>query len=423
MRGHRRVVARSWVGPWLECLFALAVVSARRLFAPWVLAVAVAVAACGGHSTPKDSERPLSDDGDEVTERAPVARTAEQLVPRAGAWFGASIDWSRDTIAGYASRLGHPPAVAVTFYELPMSAQERRWLDEAVAQARETGTMLLATLEPRSGLDSVTPSVAEDLAALLRSYNEGGTPIFLRFAHEMNGSWYPWGQQPRSYVAAFRRVAEAVHRAAPGTAMVWAPNYGGGYPFSGGEFEVRPGTADAEVLDTDGDGRVTQADDPYAPYWPGRRHVDWVGMSVYHWGAVYPWGENEVPEAGKFSDLLRGTYVGAAGDERDVPDFYAVYGEGQRLPVAVTETGALFAPGRGGANELAIKQAWWRQVFAAGHDEDLPWVKMINWFEWRKDEPEVGGVVDWTVTRGAVGERFRTELPAWLRFAEDPSAP
>ncbi|MDN4175156.1 glycosyl hydrolase [Nocardioides sp. SOB77] len=393
-----------------------------RLFAPWVILLASTVAACGGPSTPEGSEPPAARAADvPAQERAP--RTVDELVPRDGAWFGASIDWSSDTLADYAERLGHAPAVAVTFYDLPMSEQQRTWLDEAVAQARETGSMLLVTLEPRSGLASVTDPVVEELAALMHGYNEGGTPVFLRFAHEMNGSWYPWGQQPQAYVAAFRRVATAVHRAAPGTAMVWAPNYGGGYPFSGGQHEARPGTADARALDTDRDGRVTQADDPYAPYWPGPRYVDWVGMSIYHWGAVYPWGENEVPEAGKFTDLLRGTYAGVAGDERDVPDFYAVYGEGQRLPVAVTETGALYAPGRGGVEELAIKEAWWRQVFAADHATDLPWVKMITWFEWRKDEPEVGGVVDWTVTRGPVGERFRTELPAWLRYAEDPTAP
>jgi hypothetical protein len=28
--------------------------------------------------------------------------------------------------------------------------------------------------------------------------------------------------------------------------------------------------------------------------------VDWVGLSVYHFGASYPWGANKVPEAYKF---------------------------------------------------------------------------------------------------------------------------
>ncbi|NYD40422.1 glycoside hydrolase family 26 protein [Nocardioides panaciterrulae] len=394
---------------------------ASRVLVPWLVCALLALVGCdAGSSSGSDvpTAREARGAGSSIAPASVLRPAAELVPPRGEAWFGASIDWSRDSLAAYADRLGRTPAVAVGFYQLPMRKRDRTWLDQAVTQARAAGTMLLVTLEPRAGLGKVTQPVVEDLARLLDGYNRQGTPVFLRFAHEMNGSWYPWGQQPQAYVSAFRRVADAVHRWAPGTAMVWAPNYGGGYPFAGGRYAATPGSAAARALDTDGDGRVTQSDDPYAPYWPGRRYVDWVGMSIYHWGAAYPWGENEIPEPGKFTDLLRGTYDGAAGDERAVPDFYAVYGERQRLPVAVTETGALYAPGRGGADELAIKQAWWRQVFAADHAQRLPWVKMVNWFEWRKQEPEIGGIVDWTSTHGIVGRAFCADLPTWLRFAD-----
>ncbi len=345
-------------------------------------------------------------------------RSAEEIVPESGALFGVSLDWSEDSLADYADRLGRRPAVAVSFYGFPMEEQERTWLDQAVEQAAEVGSILLLTLEPRSGLAAVTGEVATDLAGVLDGYNRRGVPTLVRFAHEMNGSWYSWGQQPAAYVAAYRRVAAAIHRDAPGSAMVWAPNYGGGYPFAGGEHQAEAGSAAARALDTDGDGVVTQADDPYRPYWPGRAHVDWVGMSVYHWGAEYPWGENEVPEPTKFTDLIRGTYDGAAGDERAVPDFYAEYGEQERLPLAVTETAAFHAPGGSGAGEMAVKQAWWGQVFDDDHVATMPWLKMINWFDWRKHEPETDAVVDWTVTRSPdVAAAFRADLPDWLHFA------
>jgi hypothetical protein len=349
-------------------------------------------------------------------------RSQGKMPPPGSVWFGTSIDWGRDSLAAYSRRLGHRPAVAVTFAGFPMSAQERVWLGQAVDQARQTGSRVLLTLEPHDGLDEVTTGRARAVARLLARYNRSGVPMVVRFAHEMNGSWYPWGQQPGAYVAAFRRVADAVHAHAPGTTMMWAPNYGGGYPFAGGPHQAPAGSADAAVLDTDHDATVTGLDDPYAPYWPGRRYVDWVGMSLYHWGAVYPWGENEVPEDDKFTDMLRGTYNGSAGDERPVPDFYTTYGARQRLPVAVTETAALYVPGRGGASEMAIKRAWWRQVLAPATTRRLPWLRMINWFEWRKHEPEVGGVVDWGVTRRSGMRRaFTAALPRWLRFAPDPT--
>jgi hypothetical protein len=280
--------------------------------------------------------------------------------------------------------------------------------------------MLLLTLEPRQGLARVTSAVAADLAATLARYNEDGVPAIVRLGHEMNGSWYPWGQDPEAYVRTFRLVASAVHRRAPGSAMMWAPNYGGGYPFAGGRYEAEPGSRAAKALDTDGNGELTLDDDPYAPYWPGRAAVDWVGMSLYHWGTKHPWGENEVPEPGKFADLLHGTYDGGGGDESAVPDFYRRYGVQNRLPVAVTETAALYVPGAGGADELAVKRAWWRQAFAASHDTSLPYLKMINWFEWDKYETEVRAKVSWTATRSArTLPRFQGDLPGWLHFADD----
>ena len=180
--------------------------------------------------------------------------------------------------------------------------------------------MLLLTLEPRAGLAAVTAKVAAALAARLAILNSRDIPVFVRFGHEMNGSWYPWAQQPPAYVAAFRRVAEAVHRqAALAAAMVWAPNYGGGYPFAAGRY---------------------------------------------------------------------------------------------------LETAAFYAPANGGAPAQAIKQAWRRQVLAPDLTRNFPRLRMVNWFEWRKYEPEVHAVVDWTVTRDPAQRTvFRAHLPDWLRYA------
>jgi hypothetical protein len=144
---------------------------------------------------------------------------------------------------------------------------------------------------------------------------------------------------------------------------LWAPSYGGGYPF--GNPGAEPGTLDFAALDTDGDGELSQSDDMYEPYYPGDDVVDWVGLTLYHWGVQWPWIENELPEANSFALLLTGNYHGGNGDQTSVPDFYARYcADGVRnKPLAIPETAAFFNPHLGGAHELAIKQAWWRQVF------------------------------------------------------------
>jgi hypothetical protein len=286
-----------------------------------------------------------------------------------------------------------------------------------VHQAAQVHSGLLLTLEPRTGLGAVTVDAADSLARQLKRYNDAGVPVLVRFAHEMNGSWYPWGQQPRRYLAAFRKVASAVHRIAPGSATMWAPSYGGGYPFTGGRYAAAPGSRDARTLDTNRNGRVDRADDSYRPYYPGDRFVDWVGISLYHWGTAYPWGENEVPSSGKFVAELTGRYHGPGTDERVVPDFYGVYGRGHGKPVAISETAALYAPGAGGASEERIKSAWWRQVFAPDLLTRFPRLKLVDWFEWNKYEPEIGAHVDWTVTRKPeTRSAFRRSLPAWVRY-------
>lgn len=347
-------------------------------------------------------------------------RHGARLIPASGIWYGVNLDLAQDSPARYSARLQRQPAVYASFAPVPIDAAYGDHIDQMVDMLLQSGGMLLLTLEPHSGLEHITPAVADSIAARLAGYNARGVMVLLRFAHEMNGSWYSWSQQPAQYVAAFRRVAEAVHRDAPGTAMLWAPNYGGGYPFAAGRFLAGPDNPGMSLLDTDGDGALTARDDPYAPYYPGDDVVDWVGMSLYHWGASYPWGSNDVPEPGKFASMLEGDYHGSVGDERALPDFYHDYGERRNKPVGVFETAAFHAPAAGGADAMTIKSNWWRQVYAPDIPRRFPRLKMINWFEWDKHEVEIDGRVDWGVTFDpGLQAAFRQALPVWLRYAGD----
>ncbi|MFF2622694.1 glycoside hydrolase family 26 protein [Oerskovia jenensis] len=364
--------------------------------------------------------------GPPAAQEAPATQTciadAASIVPDDGTLLGVNLDWASETLEEHRTYLDHAPAVAVQFSDVPYDRETWEHTVSAVTQMKANGGVLLLTLEPHAGLAAMSDEVIATLADDLRDVNEQGVAVVLRFAHEMNGSWYAWGQQPTAYVETFRRVAAAVHERAPGTAMMWAPNYGGGYPFTGGQFAALPGSADYAALDTDHDGTVTMADDSYLPYFPGDDAVDWVGVSLYHWGNQRPWGNNEVPEDGKFLAMLTGTYVGTAGDDAAVPDFYTVYGVEHGHPVAVPETAAIYTPSRGGAAELDIKRAWWRQVFSPETHERFPQLKMVNWFEWDKYEIEIDDDVDWRAAGAPdVRDAFVADLPSWLRYAEDVS--
>lgn len=351
------------------------------------------------------------------------ARPIPSLVPPAGrAWLGMNLDWGTDTIAAVADRLGTTPEVWVQFVRFPLDETGLGYLDGFFEQVATVGGTALVTLEPHDGLDAVTEEAAADLVAVLSAaWEERGVPTLVRFAHEMNGSWYPWGQQPEAYVAAFRRVADAVHAGAPASAMVWAPNDGAGYPFVGGPFGAAPGSPDAAALDTDGDGVLGRTDDPYAPYWPGDDAVDWVGTSSYFWGAAYPWGENEIAPAGRFAAQLTGRPTGAHDDEVAVPDFYATYADGHDKPMAITETAALFDPSGAGPTEAEVKSAWFAQVFSEATRTSFPRIGLVSWFEWRKEEPEVGTVIDWRLGADpTLGRGLLDGVPdGWLLTADD----
>ncbi|MCF6174385.1 MAG: hypothetical protein L3J71_01320 [Victivallaceae bacterium] len=321
-----------------------------------------------------------------------------RLAPKNGGYFGLNLDWANDTPNKIYKRWGFSPRVYIRFFAFPMDEEDVKTLKRTAKLVKKHKAYLLVTLEPWDGLASITEGEADRHAEI---FKKAGVRIFVRFAHEMNGSWYPWSQQPTEYKRAFKMMADALHRVAKSkAAMIWAPNYGGGYPFVGGQYGIKPGDPDFGVLDTNSDGKVDAYDDPYGPYYPGDDAVDWVAMTLYHWGSSYPWGENEIPEDGKFAAQLTGTYNGLNGDDSMIPDFYHIYAVDNEKPMAIPETAALFVPSIGTADlEDQIKKNWLNQVFSEESRTQFPMIKMINWFEWKKSESELGGtVVDWRIS-------------------------
>ena len=336
---------------------------------------------------------------------SPSLQGLERLEPPEGCYLGVSVG-AGDTIDQFCSSLGLRPAVYTDFFAFPLTLQGRNDLKRFFNQVRPTQGIALITLEPKVGLSNVTEEACQELAQLCANEETQGIGgIFVRFGHEMNGNWYPWGQKPILYKEKFRLLAKQIHGQTIRTAMLWAPSYGGGYPF--GVPSAPPGTPDFAVLDTDADGVLTQNDDTYEPYYPGDDAVDWVGLTLYHWGVQYPWLENELPEPNSFAQMLTGNYLGGNGDQTATPDFYARYcGDGQRnKPLAIPETAAFFNPHQGGASEFAIKRSWCRQLFNISGDTaealdvalHFPKLKSIGWFNHYKFEPEQKQWIDWRI--------------------------
>jgi hypothetical protein len=94
------------------------------------------------------------------------------------------------------------------------------------------------------------------IATWARSAATYGHPLLIRFAHEMNGTWYPWsatvnGGSPASFVKAWQHVHDLfVQAGASNVRWVWCPNVATGLPTSLGA--VYPGDRYVDIIAVDG---------------------------------------------------------------------------------------------------------------------------------------------------------------------------
>jgi hypothetical protein len=331
--------------------------------------------------------------------------------------YGVQLNWPNDQPQTYAQRLGHVPAIYGIYAGFPISRQAQPGVTQFACRAAALGASVMITLGLDRSLSTVTPRSALALALFLRDVSRTA-PVFLRFGWEMNGSWYSWGQQPQAYIRAFREIADAIHRHTRDVSMVWSPNIGTGYPFPNGTYSPPPGSRRAKLLDTNHDGVLDSSDDPYAPYYPGNRYVDAVGLTLTYFGRSWPWTQNVTPQPGLFTALLTGTFH--ENGARQIPNFYASYSVAKRKPFMITETSALYLPQvKTGATQLQIKQAWWRQVYAADIPRRFPNLDAILWFEDNKYEPGQHEYISWAVTYNPqIRTALRRDLPHWLIWSK-----
>lgn len=193
-------------------------------------------------------------------------------------------------------------------------------------------------------------------------------PVFLRFAHEMNGDWYAWsgvknggGQTngygspeladgPERYVDTFRYVHDIfTQHGADNVLWVWCPSA----PF--------------EVLE-----HALGAWNRAAAYYPGDDYVDWLGFDGYNWGSS-AYGQQFNAQWQSFNQIFASSYAELHAINPDKP---IIIGE-----FSSTEKGG-------------DKAAWIAEAFQAIR-EDFPQIRAMIWFhitketDWRIDSSEV----------------------------------
>jgi hypothetical protein len=190
-----------------------------------------------------------------------------------GIWDPASVNWntpSGDPVGTWdgAAKFSAAPVKSVTYFNAWLGPFPTV-LNQLAAQR---GATVYLNLEPQNtwggGPNPKMTDIAKGandsyLTSIGNAIKAGGNDVWVTFAHEMNGTWYPWGIQavtPAQWQAAWKHVCDVIRAAAGGHAkMVWCPN-------------------NADV-------------GPVAPYYPGASYVDVHAFDGYlntdHPGATY----------------------------------------------------------------------------------------------------------------------------------------
>lgn len=289
-----------------------------------------------------------------------------------GVW-APRVPWEWHNLDEYVRQVGKEPAVVMWYHDWVHGGFYATGMNEIVNR----GAMPLVTWEPwdyTGGLiqpdftlrriangahDDYVRQYARSAAAWCR-------PFYLRFGHEMNGDWYPWGARvngnsPADYVAAWRHLYDIFQQeGATNVRWVWSPNYD--YP------------------------GLTPLDRLY----PGDAYVDWVAMDGYNQGTA-------APQSGAQHAAGRGW--------QSVDDIFAstykILTVLTNKPIMIAETGSAEAGGD--------KAAWLTQGFTHDIPEHFPRVRAVVYFN-QNDTASA----DWRLTTSPAA------LAAYRRIVTDP---
>lgn len=295
----------------------------------------------------------------------------ERLEPEHGCYLGAYLGVDRPdsevatTIDTFLLKAGKDHAVYHRYipYGIPFP---RAWADSV--KLRNSACLISWGMPDSLAMDTCYGLQDTVFMSFVGEVKDFDGPVFIRLGWEMNGWWYGWGQCYRHYVPAFKRAARVIHDSCPNAAMVWCPNYGGGYPWAneGGHSEG----------------------DAYTVYYPADdsfHYVDWVGLDFYH--NEY-WGNTYTPLAAILGK-----------PDSSIVYFCRHYCDTLGKPFQFGETSTL-EWNRGNQNETL--QRWWISTLydSANLSQNWPKLKAISWFHVLKQE-WMGGVynwVDWRIT-------------------------
>lgn len=263
------------------------------------------------------------------------------LVPAQGALLGAFV--GTGTLDGFEAELGRQIAINHNFV-----GWSQDWTT-MLSTLAAGGRIPLVTWEAWDGsvgaplTNIIGGSYDAMITARAQAVKAFGKKFFLRWGHEMNGNWYPWGgannganlAATTTFISAYRHIHDLFVAAGATNALwVFCPN----------------------VASVPGDSW-----NQWQNYYPGDAYVDWMGFDGYNWGTVQATSTWQT-----FPAITGSIYTSLAAKGK---------------PIMIAETAS--------AEQGGDKTAWIAGILPAMKSM-FPAVKALVWFQMNKE-------TDWRV--------------------------
>lgn len=315
------------------------------------------------------------------------ATTANSATTMLGA-FVQYDGWSLTTIDRFNTETGKPMAVTTLFTNFDMHWDS---LNIQASNIVSRGAMPMITLMPDADRsDNMLAAIAagdedvyvngwiQSFKAWRDSYPEGQRPtILLRFAHEFNGNWYPWGNNPEALKTAWRHIHSMFEAAGVNDSVEWVWC--------------------ASATDVDDYNDVTV-------YYPGDDVVDWTGLDGYNWGSNYAWTSWR-----SFDEVFSSAYVTLATHFPDKPVVLAEVASTEASDLPDAEWGQ-----NGNDTDAGESKELWVSDMLSSITADYPAIRAISWFNINKE-------LSWALTEIAQSGLPNTGLTAYQQGVQNES--
>ncbi len=254
-------------------------------------------------------------------------------VPAQGALLGALP--GAVSVGAFETMIGRSLAIRHSFHDW-----NGNFIGDAATSDIQAGRIPLITWQPiqeKSGipLDDIIGGTYDDMIQTrAQQSRQASKPILLRWGHEMNGDWFPWGgvknganaEATQKYIAAYRHVHD-IFTAEGASNVLW-------------------------VFCPNADSVPDSPWNDWTQYYPGDDYVDWTGFDGYNWGTTQSYGSKWQ----EFSDIAAPIYPGLATKGK---------------PIIVAETAS---------TEIGGNKAAWIAGIVPALQSSYPQIRALTWF-------------------------------------------